>query len=205
MTNFNALTPQEIVAAPLTVFFAPIGTTVPDVSKSLASVTNYGWQYVGTSGALDYDPAGITVTHSQTDTTWTSVGATVPSKVWRTAEELSISVTLADVSAAQYALALNSATVTNINAASGIAGAQSVALAQGLNVSCFALLAKGVSPANNLLQAQYQVPCVYQSASPAPVFRLGAPAELALTFSALLDPNGGGFGQYVVQTAAPTA
>jgi hypothetical protein len=199
-TSYNTLTPQEIVAAPLTLWMAPIGTAFPAVNTPAASISAL-WSLVGTSGALDYDQAGITVSHNQTMTTWTSVGATAPSKVWRTGEELTISVTLADISPAQYAIALNDAAVTTLTGVSGVGSQSSVPLFQGLNVAAFALLARGVSALNNNLNAQYQVPCVYQSANPAPTYKLGAPAELALTFSALLDPNGGGFGTFVQQSS----
>lgn len=190
-------TPMEILAAPLTLYIAPIGTAFPAID----STPSGSWALVGTSGALDYDSAGLTVTHNQTLATFTSVASTAPSKVWRTDEQLEISVTLADVSPVSYALSLNDAAITAIMASTGVAGEQDVPLLQGETVALFALLAVGTSAVNNALNAQYAVPCVYQSANPAPVWKKGAPAELALTFSALNDPNGGGFGNLRQQTA----
>lgn len=194
-------TPQEIVSAPLQLYFAPIGTAAPAID---ANPPYAGWTLVGSNGDLDYDSTGVTVTHNQTLATFTSLGTTAPQKVWRTDEQLEIAVTLADISPAQYALALNDVAVTTIVATTGVAGEQDVPLLQGINVAVYALLAVGVSALNNALNCQYAVPAVYQAANPAPVWKKGAPAELALTFASLLDPNGGGFGNLREQSAAKT-
>ncbi len=191
--------PAEIVATPLTLYIAPIGSAVPLVDTVPASGT---WTLVGQSGVNDYDAAGLTVTHSQTIGTWTSVGQTAPIAAWRTDEVLEIAVTLADISPTTYALALNDVAVTTVAATTGVPGESDISLLQGLTVNTFALLARGVSSTNPTLAAQYWVPMVYQSANPAPVYKKGAPAELALTFSTLLDPNGNGFGKLQIQTAA---
>jgi hypothetical protein len=198
------VTPQEIISAGLTLYFAPIGTANPAIDATAAQIIAGGWTLVGTNGQNDYDATGVTVTHNETLATWTSLGSTGASKVWRTDEQLEVAVTLADISPAQYALALNDVAVTTIAATTGVAGEQDVPLLQGISVTCFALLAVGISAVNNLMNAQYAIPAVYQAANPAPVFKKGAPAELALTFATLLDPNGGGFGQLRQQTAAKT-
>lgn len=192
--------PQELLSAPLTLWIAPIGTAVPllDVAPSGA------WTQVGVNGDLDYDSTGLTVTHNQTLATWTSVGSTAPAAVWRTDEQLEVSVTLADTTAASYALALNDVAVTTVAATTGAPGESDVVLLQGINVAIFALLARGLSALNQTLNAQYWLPCVYQSANPAPVYKKGAPAELQLTFATLNDPNGGGFGKFQQQSAART-
>lgn len=192
--------PQELLSAPLTLWLAPIGTAVPllDVAPSGA------WAQVGVNGNADYDSTGLTVTHNQTLATWTSVGSTAPSAVWRTDEQLEISVTLADTTASAYAIALNDVAVTTVSATTGAPGESDVTLLQGINVAIFALLARGLSALNQTLNAQYALPCVYQAANPAPVYKKGAPAELALTFATLLDPNGGGFGKFQQQSAART-
>lgn len=195
-------TPQEIVATPLQLYMAPIGTANPAVDATATQITGGGWTLVGTNGNLDHDSAGVTVTHNQTLATFQSAGSTAPSKVWRTSEQLELAVTLADITPAQYALALNDVAVTTIAATTGVAGEQDVPLLQGTNVAVYALLAVGVSALNNSMQAMYCVPAVYQSSNPAPVFKMGSPAELALTFATLLDPNGGGFGLLRQQSAA---
>lgn len=193
-------TPQEIVSAPLELWMAPLGTTFPDVGTAESSFAT-GWVKIGTNGTNDYDSSGLTVTHNQTLATWTPVGTTAPVKVWRTDEQVEIAVTLADISPTQYALALNDVTPTTVNASTGVVAQTQVTMLQGTTVAVYALLARGISALDNTLNAQYQIPAVYQSANPAPVYHKGAPAELALTFASLLDPNGGGFGYLTQQSA----
>ena len=192
--------PQELVAAPLSLYIAPVGSTVPLVDTAPASP----WVLVGTNGQNDYDSTGLTVTHNQTLATFTPVGTTAPVAVWRTDEQLEISVTLADTSSTSYAVALNDVAVTTVAATTGVPGESDVPLLQGTRVALFALLARGVSALNNTMSAQYAVPAVYQAANPAPVYKKGTPAELALTFATVLDPNGGGYGKFQQQSAART-
>jgi hypothetical protein len=196
--------PFELVSTPLSLYLAPVGTTFPTVDTLPASFGTQ-WTPVGSNiygPTYDTDAAGITVTHNQTFATFTPVGTTAPIKMWRTDEQLQISISLADISPAQYANALNSPALTTVAATTGLAGTTSFPLLQGIPVTNYALLARGVSSINDAFNAQYQVPCVYQAANPAPVYKKGAPAELAITFATMLDPNGGGFGTLVIQSAA---
>lgn len=193
----------EILSAPLTLFLAPVGTDFPTVDEAPGSFSD-DWVIVGSNGDLNYDSTGITVTHNQTDATFTSVGATVPQKAWRTDEGMELAVVLADISPDQYALALNDAAINTIAATSEVCGEMDIPLMQGGSIAVFALLARGMSSVDSTLNAQYAVPVVYQSANPAPVFKKGAPAELSLTFATLLDPAGGGQGELQIQTAAKT-
>lgn len=195
-------TPQEIVACPLQLYVAPLGTANPAIDATASQITGGGWTLVGTNGNLDHDSAGVTITHNQTLATFQPAATTAPNKVWRTSEQLEVAVTLADITPTQYALALNDVAVTTVNATTGVAGEQDVPLLQGYQVAVYALLAVGVSALNNSMQAMYCIPAVYQSSNPTPVYKLGAPAELALTFATLLDPNGGGFGSFRQQSAA---
>lgn len=193
----------EILSAPLTLFLAPVGTDFPLIDAAPGTFSD-DWVMVGSYGDDNYDSTGLTVTHNQTIATFTPAGTTAPLKAWRTDESLEIAVVLADISPPQYALALNDAAITSVAASSLVAGEDDIPLLGGIQVATFALLARGMSPVDSTLNAQYAVPCVYQSANPAPVYKKGAPAELSLTYSTLLDPAGGGFGELQVQTAAKT-
>lgn len=195
-------TPQEIVAGPLQVYAAPLGTAMPAIDATQTAIISAGFTLVGTNGNLDHDSAGVTITHNQTLATFQPAGSTAPNKVWRTSEQLEVAVTLADISPTSFALALNDVAITTVSATTGAAGEQDVALLQGTNVAVYALLAVGISALNNSMQAMYAIPAVYQSSNPAEVWKMGAPAELALTFATLLDPNGGGFGSFRQQSAA---
>jgi hypothetical protein len=194
--------PYEIIMSPFEVWLAPVGTAFPDVDEAPAAA----WKLLGTSGKENMDEEGVTVSHGQTLAAKRTLGSTGPVKVARTEEELTISFTLLDLTAEQYARALNNATVTDTAAGSGTPGVRTFNLRQGTDVSTFALLCRGMSPYDAAMVAQYQVPKVYQSDSPAPAFTKGDAAALKLTFSALEDLNAATeaerFGKFVAQDAA---
>lgn len=188
--------PVEIIAAPLELYTAPVGTAFPDIDEAPGA----GWEIVGASGKLNISDNGVTVNHEQDFSEFTPAGATTPRKVWRTKEALTISAELADVSSALYARLLNDATVTTVAAAAGVAGNKSLELFQGDQVETFAVLARGISPADPLMFAQYEVPRSYQAAGAKVTFNKGEPAMLSVEFTALSDDDGD-FGVYRVGTA----
>lgn len=194
-------TPLEILAAPFTIWLAPVGEAFPNVDTAPA----VNWAKLGTNGDINYDEDGVTVTHEQTIETWRGLGSTGPVKSWRTEEELLIAFTLVDISAAQYAKVLNDATVTATAAGVGVPGTDEFGLTQGAEVAQFALLARGASPGQATGSAQYEVPKVFQNANPEPVYQKGEPAGLACEWVALEDIAAASrserFGRLVIQTA----
>lgn len=185
--------PYEIICAPLTVYVAPTGTAFPAVNAAPAG----SWFKLGTSGTKNYGERGVTVTHDESVSTFTPAGSTAPRKAYRVSEGLAIEFELVDMTIEQYAKILNDTTVTTTVGPPAI---KDINLMQGLTVKTFALLARGTSPVNESLPAQYQVPIVYEAASPAPVFSKSGPASLAVRFQALEDDTLG-FGKLIVQTA----
>lgn len=197
------MTPYEIVGAPLTLWLAPVGTAFPLVNAAPA-VT---WVKIGTNGTRNQSEDGVTVTHSQSTNKVRPGGTTGPVKAFRTEEDMMIELTLWDVTLEQYRLALNSNPLTTTAAGVGTAGFKQVGLSSGLAVREFALLARGVSPYDEAMTAQYQVPRCYQSDSPAIAFRKGVPAGIKLRFEALEDLSAVSdelrFGSMVFQHQAP--
>lgn len=196
--------PLEVVAAPLTVWLAPVGTAFPGIDTDPGT----GWFKLGTNGNKNYDDDGVTVSHEQTIESWRGAGAVGPVKAWRTEEELGIGFTLVDLTPAQYAKVLNNATVTETAAAVGTPGTAEIGLSQGQTIASFALLARGVSSVDENLSAQYQVPRCYQSENPEPVYTKGDPAGLEVGFAALEDLTDGvsereRFGKLVIGTQPP--
>lgn len=177
------MAPYEILAGPLTLFLAPVGTAFPLLTAAPAA----GWFKVGTSGDANYDESGVTVSHVEKLESARTAGTTGPRKAWRTEEDLMIGVTMLDVSLEQYALALNGNAVKTVAAAVGQPGAKTIGLSQGQDVTAYALLARGSSAYADGLPAQYEVPRCYQSANPKPVFKKGTPAGIELEFTALED------------------
>ncbi len=184
--------PMEVIAAPLTIWLAPVGTTAPDVSTSDVSI-DVSWDKLGTAGTKNYSDKGVIVTHSQTVVTWKPAGSTGARKAWRTEEFVTIEVEMVDLTTAQYAKVLNNATVDVTTEY------KDIALQQGATVSTFALLARGISPTLDTLAAMYWCPLVFQADSPAPAYAAaGAPAMLACKFQTLEDSSYG-FGKYYEQ------
>ncbi len=192
--------PYEIIAAPFTLYLAPLGTAFPLITAAPSG----DWIKVGTSGDLNYSEDGVSVSHSQAFGQARPVGGTGPRKAWRTEEDLMVSLTLWDMTLEQYAVALNGNEVAATAAGVGTAGFKKLALYRGGEVELMSLLVRGdVSPYGASYKSQYQVPVCYQSGSPEPVFSKNGPAGLALQFTALEDVDAATpdarFGHLVIQ------
>jgi hypothetical protein len=185
--------PYEIIAAPLTVYVAPVGTAFPLTNAAPSG----SWFKLGTLGSKSYDAKGVTVTHNETIGSFTPAGGTAKRKVFRTDEEFLIDFDLADLTIEQYAKIMNDATV---NVTAGPPATKDINLMQGLTVATFALLARGISPIADNLPAQYQVPLAYENAQTKPVYSKGAATLLSVQYEALEDATLG-FGKLMIQTA----
>jgi hypothetical protein len=176
------MTPFEIIGAPLTLWVAPVGTVFPLINAAPA----VAWVRLGTNGDRNYENGGITVTHSKTYNKVRVAGASGPVKAFLDEEDLMFGVTLLDITLEQYAYALNGNTITTVAPATGVQGTKRIGLSEDVGVTReFALLARGLSPYNEVLSMQYEIPRCYQSGAPSPVFRKGVPAGLSLQFEAL--------------------
>lgn len=200
--------PYEIIAAPFTVYWAPVGEPFPLIDAAPAG----NWVKIGTSGDRNYSDEGVTIAHDQTIEMFRAAGATGPVKASRTEELLAVRFTLWDLLLEQYRLALNNNAVATTAAGAGTAGFKELEIYRGLTVQTMALLVRGVvSPegvgASGPWNSQYQLPVCFQSGSPQPVFAKGGPAGLALEFTALEDPNAASeaerFGKLLVQHQDP--
>lgn len=199
------MTPHEIITAPMEVFIAPIGEAFPAINE----VPGGNWVLLGTNGDRSYSEDGVTVAHSKTYDKIFTAGGTGPIKATLSQEEVMIRLTLLDMSAEMYSYALNGNTVAIVAAGPGTPGTKTVGLSQSVGRTAeFALLCRGLSPDDETLSMQYEIPRVFDSASAQPVFRKGGSgAALALEFSALEDLNAATedvrFGRYISQHQAP--
>lgn len=186
--------PFEVVSGPLTVWVAPVATAFPLVNANPSGT----WFKLGTNGPDNFDENGVVATHNQTLNPWRSAASTLARKVFRSAEEILFDFTLVDLTVEQYAKIMNDATV---NVTAGPPATKDFNLMLGPSVTTFAFLARGTSSAyGDTLPAQYQVPIVYQAASPKPSYKKDVPAGLDIQFAALKD-QALGAGKYVAQTA----
>ena len=201
MTVNNSL-PYEIIAAPYTVWIAPVGTEFPDVEAA----PNGFWTKVGSSGDLNYSDEGVTVAHPQEMNLFRALGDAGSRKAFRVSEDLLIRLQLVDVTLEQYKLALNTNTVTDVPAASN-AGYRKVGLSRGFSVATVALLVRGPSPYMDDGVMQFEIPRAAQTGNPEVTFRKDEPAMLALEWTALVDPDAAStderFGRILAQDADP--
>lgn len=196
----NNSLPYEIIAAPFTVWYAPVGTAFPDIEQAPLAP----WAKIGSSGDLNYMDDGVTISHAQTMEKFRALGDAGSRKVFRTEEDLMVALVLADLTLEQYAHALNSNTITTVPAATN-AGYKKIGLSRGFSVATVALLVRGPSPYGANWSMQFEVPRAAQSGNPEVVMRKDTPAGLALEWTALVDPNAASeferFGRIIAQTA----
>jgi hypothetical protein len=194
--------PFEIIAGPVTLYHAPVGSLFPILGEDPLEMSESPWVLIGTNGALNYKDDGVTVRHSQTTHIFRSLGETGPRKVFRSAEDLLISVILADLSLEQYRHALN------LNAVAEVGTIKTIGLSRGPVVALRALLIRGTSPYANA-RAQYEVPRAFQTGEPEVVFRKDEPAGLMLQWTAVVDEEASTpeerFGRLRAETEEPVA
>lgn len=173
--------PYEIIAGPLDVYFAPVGTTFPAIGMTDAQIQAGGtWSFIG------YTEGGVKVAHPQTVVELRADQVTAPVKAVRSEEGLEITFDLASLTLENYALALNRSTQV---IASG--GNSSVPLYRGgFQVEQVALLARQghLSPYGDL-PLQFEVPSCFQAEAPETGFTKDNKAVLSCSFHAIADPN----------------
>lgn len=170
--------PHEVVAAPLTVYLAPVGTAMPDVFEPLASFP-VGWEMLGTEGDRNYTDAGVVVNHGEEVEDFTPAGSTMPTKRFRTGESLMISLELADISPEMYAMVMNDAVVTDAGAF------KHFDLFRGDQVNSFAVTARGMSSVDNELNMQYEFSRAFVSVNGELTYNKGVVAALPVEILAV--------------------
>jgi hypothetical protein len=177
----------EIIAAPLTIWIAPVGTAFPGLSDAPGEL----WVLLGVNGARSLSGSGVSVTHQHT---WSSppppAGETASNVSTIESEDLRLRVELLDLTVEQYALAMGAGDVARVARMPGAPGTRSIGLSVATRAAQeFAVLARGPSPYLDGLVSQYELPRCTEAGSPQVVFRRGVPAALAIEFKALPDPS----------------
>lgn len=196
------MTPYEVISAPFTMWLAPLGTTFPLIDIAPAG----DWIKVGTSGPLNYDRStGVMVNQPQTIVKWRSLGDTAPRKAFRTEEDFMVSLAIADLTLEQWAMVLNHNTVTDVPAG-GEAGYRKLGLSRGTTITEKALLLRGPSPYDELLNLQFEIPRAIHTGSPQPkVGSIGEPALLSFNWDAMIDANAASDEEYLGRIIASDA
>lgn len=170
--------PHEVVASPLTVYLAAVGTSFPDVSDAPA-LFDPAWGVLGTEGSANYDDDGVEVAHDETTADFTPAGRTMPSKRFRTGESFEIALKLVDLSPEQYAKVMNDAEITDTGSA------KSFSLYRGDQVNSFAVLARGMSTVDNELNLQYVFSKAFVSVDGKVTWTKGKPSMLPVKIEAI--------------------
>lgn len=176
--------PEEVVAAPLTLYLAVVGTAFPKIDAAEATF-DAAWKKLGTEGDENYDDTGVTVSHAETVNDFTPAGSTMPTKRFRTGESFEMKLNLVDLGPAAYAMVMNDAVVTTVNPGAGIAGEESFSLFRGDQVNQFAVLARGMSAIDNTLNMQYEISKAFVSVNGDAVWNKGVPAMLPIDILAV--------------------
>lgn len=179
----NNSTPFEIIGAPCEVYIAPVGTAFGNVNDDPVAP----WASVGTAGADNQTSDGVTINQNQDFNIFRGGKSTGPRKVFRTAEDQTFSLVIADLTLEQWKHALNENAVATVAPDGEAGGYKEIGLSRGTSVATMALLLKTVSPYMDDGAMQLCIPLVAQTGKPQPVFKNGEAVGLALEFTTLED------------------
>jgi hypothetical protein len=176
----------EIIAAPFTVWIAPLGTPFPAPNAEPAAP----WTPVGTSGARSYDRAGVTVSHQRSYETAIPAGMTASPFAFLGSQSMRVRVQLLDFSLEQYSHALGGNPVETVAISNGALARKTIGLGIAARTQTFfALMLRGQSPYNNDLPAQFELPrCMEGGQGVDFTFGVSNPVQTALEFIVLHDP-----------------
>ena len=175
--------PFEIIAAPFTVWVAPVGTAFPLINVAPAAP----WVLLGTRGNFNYSEDGVTVTHEEEIEELRMLGATGPITARRVSEGCVVGLTMHDLTLEQYLHILEHQTLTTVAAGTGIAGHRSIGLSRGTTVRQRALLVRGPSPYGAGWNMQYELARGFFRSEAEVVYQKGEPAGLELQFVSLVN------------------
>ena len=174
--------PYEIIAGPLDVYFASVGTAFPDIGVTDDAIKDGGtWTFMG------FTEGGVKVASPQTVVELRADQVTGVIKAVRSEEALEITFDLATLTLENFALALNRA----IAGPDTGAGNKSVPMYRGgFQVEQVALLARQghLSPYGDSA-LQFEVPSCFQAEAPEQTYTKDNKAMLATSWHAIVDPD----------------
>lgn len=174
--------PYEITAGPVEVYIAPVGESMPAIGTE---PPGGNWTLIGTIGDDETSEEGVSIQHTESLEVFRGLGSTAPMKVFRTAEDLIIGFSLADLTLEEYARKLNFNTVATDT------DDKTLDMYKGDVVLYRALLIRGEDkgPYGASYNIQWEIPRVYASGDAEIVWVKGSPAMLAIQFTAAADLN----------------
>jgi hypothetical protein len=136
------MTPYEIIGSPLSLWLAPLGTVFPliDVAPAVA------WKLIGTNGTANQDDSGVVVTHSQKVEVARPAGRTGPGQGVDVRRGLHDQIGLWDCRSSSTSMRSPASLRRRWPRASARPATRRRGLSRGVEVTQYALLARGVSP-----------------------------------------------------------
>ena len=169
----------ELIAQPLEVFVATVGTAFPDLGAEVPA----DWSRLGRTFPANIGEDGITVQPTQEVEEFFGQ-STMAVEAFRTEEGLVFTIPVADLRLETWRWVLGN----DIN--DETIGEVAIDFERGPNTKKLALLARGLSPYDRSKQAQFEVPVCYHSGEPEVEFSKGDPGELELEFTSLRSEAG---------------
>lgn len=189
--------PFEILYGPGKLYTGPVDEARPDLEDAPAG----NWTLLGTLGDKEYAEDGVVLTPEQTIEEFFGLGSTAPQKAHRAQERFTITVTLHDMTAENFAIAMNSATVTDTAPGAGTAGVRDFDLLRGLDVTEIGVLFRVErSPYIAAAASQFWVPRCYVAEVNEISYMKDTPAGYEIVFAAL-ESSSNGFGKYEAEDA----
>lgn len=197
--------PTEIMAGPVDVFIAPAGTAFTSIGVATPSAP---WIVLGSTGALNTDEDGVTVTSSIDTDEFTPLGDIHPVKSWLTGEDLRVQFTLADLRLETLSHALGgpataAGNVQTVANGGGLAGYKWLSLTRSSVPAQVAMMVRGTqSPYDDAAlgwRTQFELYRVSQVAAVPLAFQKGTPTKVAFEYRIYRDASG--VGRIVAQNA----
>ena len=184
----------EIQTGPLTLWWAAVGTAMPAVNDDAAT----GFAKIGTSGDQNYAENGVEVIFERTIESFRSLGSTHKICLFPTEQDISVTVSLVDMTLAQVRQAMNlNAVTTDTTPDINI-----LDLDFGLSLSDLALLVRGTGNSGEFAGANLQWECnrAVEVGNHTFSYTKGSPVTLELEYDLLLDDSGN-VGRLVQETS----
>jgi hypothetical protein len=170
----------ELVTAPFEIYWAPLGSTFPDVDATPANP----WTLIGTLGSRRYTEEGVKIAWDYTTSDFVSLGDIDPECVFLTGRNMRVMVTMADMKLDQIRAALNFNAVTTD---AGPPATLQLSMTVGPELTPVALLVRGdgKSPELEGGNLQFEFEQAIEIGSKEVSFVKGAPAGVQLEFRIL--------------------
>lgn len=177
-------------------YLAVTGTADPAVNAAVPGA----FVKLGVAGAQDYSEDGIVIQKSTDENKIYTAGQYGVRKVFRTREDLTVKLTVYDLTLEALAAAFNQTAITTVVGPPAI---KTIPLLEDAAVPVYRTMlirVPGLSPYMDGGVLQIWIPLVYQTGATAIALKKADPAGLQMEFTAVADATYG-FGKVTAQTA----